>query len=108
MKVIFFFKKLKPGKALKDFIVGKLNKLVRFLPGEKENKEILIKVEIEQSKETEPKRGPFKTEIHYQPVGQPEINVSAQSKGVKMSFLKAFRKLKQTLLRLHHKVHQKT
>lgn len=107
MKIIFLFKNLKPGEDFKKFISAKLNKLTKFLHKEEEQKETLIKVELEHTQEVEPKRGIFKTEIHYQPIGHPEINVSAQAKGVKISFLKAFRKLKQSALQVHHKLHRK-
>lgn len=100
MKIIFYFKNFKPGFGFKNFAEKKLSKLKRFF-GQKE--ESVIKVEIEKTEEVEPKKGSFKTEIHYQPVGEQEVIISSQSKTLKDSFLKAFHKLKEDILKLHRK-----
>ncbi len=107
MKFLINFKGFKPGIDLKNFIYSKLNKFKRFLHSQEEKEETLFKVEIEKTEEVEPKRGAFKTEIHYQPIGHQEVNVKSQDKEAKKSFLKAFRKLKQNVLKLHHKFHKR-
>jgi len=106
MKLALYFKKFKPGEDFKKFVQNKIEKLSKFLHGESK-KEALFKVEIEKTEEAEPKKGLFKTEIHYQPIGEKAVHISFQSRNLKTSFTQALHKLKQNLSKLHRKFHKK-
>ena len=107
MKYLFSFKKIRPGAEFKNLILSKLKKLEKFLHGSGEKEESALKIEIEKTSEVEPKKGLFKVEMHYWPIGHKDIHITSTHRNLKTAFFKAYKDLKTNLLKLHQKFHKK-
>lgn len=93
MKIIYFFKNLKPIDTVKQFLKQKFFKINKYFPKE----ETLIEVELAKNKEAKYKKGLYKSKIILAIPKKSLIIVSGVGKNIFQAIESSYKKLKRKL-----------